>query len=618
MEVQDRRGETALTLAAKRGASAVAQLLVAAGADPCRAAATLAEVHSQAASAALRFLVDPQLLASAPSPLHTAFALAGLWDGLAGRHRERSAEFSALRRACEAGAGSLLDQCQDLWEARRMLCRSAAVLDAAAAHGIKSILARHDTQRVCIERWRGCAVDAPAARTAAMVAFYLCGWLVLPVLAGLYVRRRRGFRYSLLGRYWELAHTPFFKFVGRAASFVAFLALVVAVTVQPSQPVPSGAEIAAAVWVCGLLLEEAAEWRALPAGAYLASPWNWIDLLMLAVFTVVIVVRALVWTGAAAVSGLFAANVLLAVGTVVACVRLLHVFQANMHLGPLLVRRCAACAAHRRGSSLSCARSSCCCASCWCWPCCCSPLRSASPRQRPPLARHVSRAAAVPADRCPRAVLAHPGRCAALLPHLQRRQRPARVCGLRPARRRRVRHRPGHVCAVSGARRAAAARAHAPQTFVVLLLLNLLIAAFSQTYVAVQDNLDTEWKFLRAKLLLQFEQCSCWPAHPPCRPSRATGTPAPLNLLVEPLLLALRCWGVDVGPEASTVDPAQRAEDHAQLRRLYRKLGDRRQAGLDLHALQEGLGHGGMLAQLLRDVTDLRAELASRCPLPST
>ena len=47
------------------------------------------------------------------------------------------------------------------------------------------------------------------------------------------------------------------------------------------------------------------------------------------------------------------------------------------------------------------------------------------------------------------------------------------------------------------------------QITVVVLTLNLLIAAFNQTYSAVSDNLDQEWKYLRAQLLQQFEDMPC-------------------------------------------------------------------------------------------------------------
>ncbi len=45
---------------------------------------------------------------------------------------------------------------------------------------------------------------------------------------------------------------------------------------------------------------------------------------------------------------------------------------------------------------------------------------------------------------------------------------------------------------------------------VVILLLNLLIAMINQTYTEVQENSDVEWKFLRAKLIREFEETSGW------------------------------------------------------------------------------------------------------------
>ena len=103
-------------------------------------------------------------------------------------------------------------------------------------------------------------------------------------------------------------------------------------------------------------------------------------------------------------------------------------------------------------------------------------------------------------------------------------------------------------------------------TIVVVLLLNLLIAAFSLTFSAVKDNTDQEWKFLRARLLRQFEQ--------------ASAIPPPLNLIISPILQALNKFGLFQVPML-VADQAEIAEDRIHLQKLYRKLAHRLASSTD-------------------------------------
>ena len=149
-----------------------------------------------------------------------------------------------------------------------------------------------------------------------------------------------------------------------------------------------------------------------------------------------------------------------------------------------------------------------------------------------------------------------------------------------------------------------------------MLLLNLLIAAFNQTYTEVRANLDTEWKFLRARLLHQFETCSCMFYLLPYKVlfiDESTGTPAPLNLVVDPLVYVLRMCGISMQPgQSATVDQLQRAEEKTQLEHLLRKLVERRQASLDLASVEATSIHANQLDQLMRSLEELRAIVIKR------
>ena len=128
-------------------------------------------------------------------------------------------------------------------------------------------------------------------------------------------------------------------------------------------------------------------------------------------------------------------------------------------------------------------------------------------------------------------------------------------------------------------------------TIVVVLLLNLLIAAFSMTFSAVKDNTDQEWKFLRARLLRQFEQ--------------ASAVPPPLNIIIAPLMRVCNVLGVCIVPVA-VENQSELAEDRIHLQKLYRKLASR------LAASNDSVSSPGSEMQALRhEVAQLRADVSS-------
>ncbi len=97
-----------------------------------------------------------------------------------------------------------------------------------------------------------------------MIAYlkYMGNSFMLPVLLLWYlIRKEEGFPASLLGKYWEVAHTPIVKFLARTTWFLLFIVLLAVVVSRRSDEVPSWIEAALAVWVAGLILEEVREMR---------------------------------------------------------------------------------------------------------------------------------------------------------------------------------------------------------------------------------------------------------------------------------------------------------------------------------------------------------------------
>ena len=341
IDVKDLRGHSALSIASLKGYEEIVMALVGAGASITQALVQLTSITTQVNLPAIKLLVSPNAVFESPSPFLETFRLSRMLRRLSRTQREYHGDFLAMASQTRSLAASLLDQCENLWEVRRILRKHTHVLDEALRGELKDFIARPPTQTILKERWLGKNIDASDARWLALVSAYLASPVLLPVFAVQYLLTpRRNFKYSQLGELFELCNTPYFKFIGNAVCFFGFMCLLVSVIVQPSVCTPSGAEIALAVWILSLVLEEFRElsysgWR-----DYIGSPWNWLDWAMLSLFSAVILLRviAVASTTVSCSETLFAANMLLSVAALFAVVRVLSVSQASYQLGPLLVR----------------------------------------------------------------------------------------------------------------------------------------------------------------------------------------------------------------------------------------------------------------------------------------
>ena len=154
----------------------------------------------------------------------------------------------------------------------------------------------------------------------------------------------RNVQFSRLGDYIRLCHTPVIKFLGHMASFILFLILLIVASTQDSKVVPNSVEVALAVWVVALIVQEVREAYQTPKRIYLASVWNWLDMSNQLLYGVVIVMRGVLYANRRNTDEgddlLFASNVIFAFAALLSCVRFLNVLEVHHLLGPLQVRWC--------------------------------------------------------------------------------------------------------------------------------------------------------------------------------------------------------------------------------------------------------------------------------------
>lgn len=339
-ETLDRPSFTALGFALQCRSREAISLLMYHGADPATGLRAVTNVLLGVNMASVEMIMDYEVLCSSQNPIETCFILGHAFGKLARSQPERRREYKALRKQCSDLAVELFDRCPDLWDVRRLLNPASGILKKAMIYKQKAFLAHTYTQQYLNELWLG----KLHGRSGTGLWFLLLACLLFPIsvpLTGLWFvlfERKQGVRYSALGDLIEMLKVPFVKFCAAILSFFAFIILLVVIVDRESNKVPDSAEIAGAAWVIALILAEVRELMQTNWSEYWSSLWNVLDWIILATFTVVGVLRALVFAEVVVDSeeeSLRTANYLLALACGISCLRLLHIMQAHSLFGPL-------------------------------------------------------------------------------------------------------------------------------------------------------------------------------------------------------------------------------------------------------------------------------------------
>eukprot|EP00042_Codosiga_hollandica_P020931 m.70214 g.70214 ORF g.70214 m.70214 type:complete len:725 (-) comp50117_c1_seq1:145-2319(-) len=532
LDIVDARQETALSLAAKRRHTEVVKALVHAGASLKTAIHVVTDVSLGIDFKALELLTSEEVIFSAPLPIRASFELTTLLKSLRLAQPERAVSYKTLESQCESMAVLLLDQCEDGWEVRRLLQKSSGLLDSAILHYQQRFIAHPATQAVLHERWYGEYVRLESTDFARLCLRYLGALMTLPFqLVRFYTlkKRYRVLQYSELGDLLRLCRTPFMKFFGAILSYLVFLALIIFSSTQRSEVKPTACECILAFWIGALVVAESLECSTIGCSRYLSSWWNVLDIIMLAGFSTVIVARCVAWASADSYSYLlFQADVVFAISATLTCLRLLYVFQTSSLLGPLLLtifrvlrdlyKFAAVLLVFILAFSIA-------------------------------LTKVFQSMERLTENTDSDQALGTLPRCLHWLFFSLFGQGSLVVFDIHGDHDLHIRAVGEFLFGIF-------------MVIVVILLLNLLIAMINQTYQKVQDNSDVEWKFLRAKLIREFEQCSAFPP--------------PLNLIGEPMYVLLRVLGVDLSQRLDIeYDAAAIKEETAQLERLNQHLVNR-------------------------------------------
>ncbi|XP_061137982.1 short transient receptor potential channel 4b isoform X1 [Syngnathus typhle] len=316
--------------------------------------------HSHCRLNIYKALASPSLIAlSSEDPFLTAFQLSWELKELSRVENEFKAEYEALSRTCKQFAKDLLDQTRSSKELEIILnyrddinplldenTNDLARVKLAIKYCQKEFVAQPNCQQLLASRWYD---QIPGWRrrhwAVKLVTCILIG-LLFPVLSIFYL-------VSPKSRYGLFIRKPFIKFICHAASYLTFLFLLFLASqhIEAPQrdiqgPAPTAVEWMILPWVIGFIWTEIKQMWDSGFQDYMDDWWNIMDFIMNALYLATISLKIVAY---AKYSGhkprcswemwhpTLIAEALFAIANIFSSLRLICLFTANSHLGPLQI-----------------------------------------------------------------------------------------------------------------------------------------------------------------------------------------------------------------------------------------------------------------------------------------
>ncbi|XP_069130241.1 transient-receptor-potential-like protein isoform X2 [Argopecten irradians] len=311
---------------------------------------------------------------TSPDPILTAFRLSWVLQKLALRENEFKDTYMHLSEQCKKYACDLIDQCRTSEEVIAVLNKESdeeeadhkqyglvdnnkltlARLKLALKYEQKQFVAHPHCQQLLTSIWYE---GLPGWRKRnGVTKFLLCIGLILlvPFMAVYYLIFPR----SKIG---QLLRSPFMKFLYHSASFGVFLFLLVCVSTEISGdsnrerfrgPPPSQLEWLIVFWVTGFVWQEVKQLWEEGLKAYIRQWWNWLDFIMLSLYLATFSLRLVAYiliksdnygpremtrSDWPPFDPTLISESLFAVANVFSFSRIIYLFQANQHLGPMQI-----------------------------------------------------------------------------------------------------------------------------------------------------------------------------------------------------------------------------------------------------------------------------------------
>ncbi|XP_039531885.1 short transient receptor potential channel 5-like isoform X3 [Pimephales promelas] len=317
--------------------------------------------HSRSRLNIYRTLASPSLIAlSSEDPILTAFRLGWELKELSKVENEFRQEYEELSQQCKLFAKDLLDQARSSRELETILnhrddhseeldpleCRDLAKLKLAIKYHQKEFVAQPNCQQLLATLWYD---GFPGWRrrhwAVKLVTCFIIG-LLFPVFSIIYLLAPK----STLGTFIK---KPFIKFICHTASYLTFLLLlllasqhIVQTDLHVQGPPPTIVEWLILPWVLGFIWAEIKEMWDGGFTEYIHDWWNLMDFAMNSLYLATISLKMVayfkynssrprveweMWHPTLIAEALFA------IANIFSSLRLISLFTANSHLGPLQI-----------------------------------------------------------------------------------------------------------------------------------------------------------------------------------------------------------------------------------------------------------------------------------------
>ncbi|KAF7665930.1 hypothetical protein LDENG_00128200 [Lucifuga dentata] len=316
--------------------------------------------HSRSRLNIYKALSSPSLIAlSSEDPFLTAFRLSWELQELSKVENEFKSEYEELSQQCKQFAKDLLDQTRSSRELEMILNyrddinlleeegnNDLARLKLAIKYHQKEFVAQPNCQQLLASRWYD---EFPGWRRRHWAGKFLtCIFigLLYPMFALCYLIAPKS-RYGLFIR------KPFIKFICHTASYLTFLFLLLLasqhiVTTEPDRqgPAPTTVEWMILPWVLGFIWAEIKQMWDGGFQDYIHDWWNLMDFVMNSLYLATISLKIVAYTKYSGCKArnqwemwhpTLVAEAVFAIANIFSSLRLISLFTANSHLGPLQI-----------------------------------------------------------------------------------------------------------------------------------------------------------------------------------------------------------------------------------------------------------------------------------------
>ncbi|XP_010590958.1 short transient receptor potential channel 4 isoform X3 [Loxodonta africana] len=316
--------------------------------------------HSRSRLNIYKALASPSLIAlSSEDPFLTAFQLSWELQELSKVENEFKSEYEELSRQCKQFAKDLLDQTRSSRELEIILNyrddnglieeqsgNDLARLKLAIKYRQKEFVAQPNCQQLLASRWYD---EFPGWRrrhwAVKMVTCFIIG-LLFPVFSVCYLIAPK----SPLGLF---IRKPFIKFICHTASYLTFLFLLLLASqhidrsdLNRQGPPPTIVEWMILPWVLGFIWGEIKQMWDGGLQDYIHDWWNLMDFVMNSLYLATISLKIVAFVKYSALHPreswdmwhpTLVAEALFAIANIFSSLRLISLFTANSHLGPLQI-----------------------------------------------------------------------------------------------------------------------------------------------------------------------------------------------------------------------------------------------------------------------------------------